>query len=148
MSSILRRSLSIIKNSFSKMFHHIYDLYQKNWKERNFHFIHMKRYVTFFTYCRHMHLLMKLYWICYVSLDWCCLEWRKIMKSDQRKKTLASYRFEMDKVNLEWWVRFIRVQLLWDSKDCGIDLEDLMIHCKWVSIFRPHDWAALDLFVI
>ena len=57
----------------------------KSWKERNFHFIHMKRYVTFFTYCRHMHLLMKLYWICYVSLDWCCLEWWKIMKNDQRK---------------------------------------------------------------
>ena len=58
---------------------------KQNREEWNFYFIRMKRFVTFFIYCRHVHLLMKLYWVYHFSFGTCCLEWWKIMKNDQRK---------------------------------------------------------------
>ena len=75
----------------------------------------------------------------------------RMMKNHEKrseKKTLASYRFEMDKVNLEWWVRFIRVQSLLKLEGSLYVFKDLILWTKFESIFWPHDWAALDLFVI
>ena len=140
MSSSFCLSLCIIKNSFSKMFH----IFSCSWnvsKEKKNIKSMLQRMSSSYTTIEYLILGIH-----------CLVGWWKMMKNDGEKKSLASYRFEMDKVNLEWWVRFICVQLLVRRyKKCCMTSgiwEGFYIINNIIQSFFIHDWAALDLFVI